>query len=180
MAVVGFSRHFIVAAEVPEGWVREQLREGDLAAPLGPRFLTALGSKLGRRDDGVDMLLAAPGLDGEAGLREVEPGDHPRVLRAQAHREGVVAYETTGGEVAVVLGRGLASRWEVAVEVVPDARGRSVARAVLIDARKLIRPSEVLFAQTAPANAASVRALLSAGFRPIGAEVLFFADGAAG
>lgn len=46
---------------------------------------------------------------------------------------------------------------------------------MLMDARKLIGPSSVLFAQTAPANAASVRTLLSAGFRPVGAEVLFFA-----
>ena len=33
---------------------------------------------------------------------------------------------------------------------------------------------DVLFAQAAPGNAASLRALLSAGFRPIGSEVLFF------
>ncbi|MGH2859818.1 MAG: hypothetical protein ACRDMJ_20270 [Solirubrobacteraceae bacterium] len=73
-----------------------------------------------------------------------------------------------------VLGRGLAHRWEVAVEVVPQARRRGVARDALVDARRLVGPSAVVFAQTAPANAASVRALLAAGFDPIGAEVLFF------
>jgi RimJ/RimL family protein N-acetyltransferase len=96
------------------------------------------------------------------------------VLRAQAHREGVCAYEITDGSATVVLGRGLAHRWEVAVEVVPEARCRAVARGALMEARRLVGPSGVLFAQTAPANAASVRALLAAGFQPIGAEVLFF------
>jgi len=33
-----------------------------------------------------------------------------------------------------------------------------------------------VFAQVAPGNAASIRCFLSAGYRPIGAEVLFAAD----
>jgi hypothetical protein len=176
MAVVGFSGHFIVASDAPEEWVREQLPEGDLLAPLSPRFLSALGRRLGRRDDGVDMLLAAPALGGDARMRDVKPGDHPRVLRAHAHREDVRVYEPADGAATIVLGRGLAHRWEVAVEVVPDARCHGLAREVLTDARRLLGPSDVLFAQAAPANAASVRALLSAGFRPLGAEVLFFSS----
>lgn len=36
-------------------------------------------------------------------------------------------------------------------------------------------PEGTVFAQTAPGNAVSLRALLSAGFRPIGSEVLFVA-----
>jgi GNAT superfamily N-acetyltransferase len=174
MAVVGFSGHFVVASDAPDDWVRHQLPDGDFLAPLGPRFLAALGRRLGRRDDGVDMLLAAPGLSGTASAGEVELADHARVLRAQAHREDVRAFETAEGAATLVLGRGLARRWEVAVEVVPEVRGRGIARDALIDARRLVGSSAVLFAQTAPANAASVRALLAAGFRPVGAEVLFF------
>lgn len=97
MAIVGFSGRFVVASDAPETWMRDQLPDGDFLAPLGPRFLTALGHRLGRRDDGVDLLLAAPGLAGEARLREAEPGGHPRVLRAQSHREDVHAYESTDG-----------------------------------------------------------------------------------
>jgi GNAT superfamily N-acetyltransferase len=74
----------------------------------------------------------------------------------------------------VILGRGLALRTEVAVEVEPDHRGQGLAARVLREARRLARPGEALFAQTAPGNAASLRAFLSAGFRPIGSEVLFF------
>ncbi|HEV2894220.1 MAG TPA: class I SAM-dependent methyltransferase [Actinomycetota bacterium] len=45
-------------------------------------------------------------------------------------------------------------------------------------ARHLVPPGEVLFAQVAPGNAASLRVVEAAGFRPIGAEVLFHRDGA--
>jgi hypothetical protein len=44
----------------------------------------------------------------------------------------------------------------------------------LVEARRLVGPGDVLFAQAAPGNAASLRALLAAGFRPIGSEALFF------
>jgi hypothetical protein len=40
-------------------------------------------------------------------------------------------------------------------------------------ARNLTPPGEPLFAQVAAGNAASLRALGAAGFRPLGAEVLF-------
>ena len=107
-------------------------------------------------------------------LRESDREPHPRVLRALHRREHVRAFTSEHGEVVVVLGQGLAGRCEVAVEVEPSARG-SVARRALLDARRIAGPSRVLFAQAAPATAASVRSLLAAGFRPIGAEVLFFA-----
>jgi RimJ/RimL family protein N-acetyltransferase len=45
-------------------------------------------------------------------------------------------------------------------------------------ARHLTPPGEPLFAQVAPGNAASLRVVEAAGFRPIGAEVLFHRDGA--
>ena len=42
-------------------------------------------------------------------------------------------------------------------------------------ARHLVPAGEPLWAQVAPANAASVRAFLAAGFTPVGAEVLLAA-----
>jgi hypothetical protein len=66
-AVVGFSAHFAVAAAVPVGWLRERLPPGDLLAPLSAPFLAALGARLGARGDGVDVVLAAPGLGGPRG-----------------------------------------------------------------------------------------------------------------
>jgi len=105
---------------------------------------------------------------------EVEREAHPRVVRANAHRQDVRVFEDRNAAAVVILGHGLALRTEVAVEVDEEARGRGRATAALVEARRLLRHDHVLFAQAAPGNAASVRAFLSAGFRPIGSEVLCF------
>jgi L-amino acid N-acyltransferase YncA len=75
----------------------------------------------------------------------------------------------------LVLGRGLAGRREVSFEVDPARRDRGLGRLLVAAARHLTPPSEVLFAQVAAGNAASLRVVAAAGFRPIGAEVLFTA-----
>jgi RimJ/RimL family protein N-acetyltransferase len=72
-----------------------------------------------------------------------------------------------------VLGRGLAGRMEVAFEVDPDHRGRGLGRAIATAARHLAPRGEPMFAQVSPGNVASVRALLGAGYVPVGAEVLY-------
>jgi hypothetical protein len=174
MAVVGLTGRHVIATSARESWMREQLPAGDLLAPVAPRFLAALGAQLGRRDNGIDVLLAAPGLEGEPRLVEVERQAHPRVVRAKAHRQDVRVFEDPGAAAVVILGLGLALRTEVAVEVEEAARGRGLATGALVEARRLVGPDQALFAQTAPGNAASLRALLAAGFRPIGSEVLFF------
>lgn len=174
MAILALTAHYYIATTAPEEWIRRQLSPGDLLAPMSPRFLSALADELQMRDDGVDVLLAAPGLQGSADLQETEALDHPRVTRANAHREDVRAFTDPAGTATVILGRGLALRQEIAIEVEPGSRGQGIAPRTLTEARRLVAPNEVLFAQTAPGNAASLRAFLAAGFRPIGSEVLFF------
>lgn len=174
MAVVAFTMHYVIAADAPEEWVRHQLPSGDLSAPMSPRFLAALGDKLDLRDDGVDVLLAADGLPGEASLHERTVGEHPPVSAANAHRQHVRVFTDPSGAAMLILGHGLALRTEVAVEVQPRHRGQGLAAQALLEARRLVGPGQVLFAQTAPGNAASLRTFLSAGFRPIGSETLFF------
>jgi GNAT superfamily N-acetyltransferase len=178
MAVVGFTARHLIATTAPERWLRERLPDGDLLAPMGPRFLAELGAELGLCADGIDVVLAARGLDGDAALDEVDRSAHPRVARANARREGVRVFEDPSGAAVVILGRGLALRTEVAIEVDEAARGRGVATRALVDARRLVGPNDVVFAQTAPGNVASLRALLSAGFRPIGSEALFLGGAA--
>ena len=178
MAVVAFTGRHVVASSAPQPWVRERLADGDLLAPMSPRFLTELAATLGRRADTVDLVLAAPGLEGRSSLVQVDHDAHPRVVRANAHRQDVRTYEDPDAAAVVILGRGLALRTEVAMEVAVGDRGHGVARRALIEARRLLEPGEPVFAQTAPGNAASLRALLAAGFRPIGGEVLFFAGAA--
>ena len=64
-------------------------------------------------------------------------------------------------------------------EVAPAARGRGLGRTLAAMAMLAVPRGERVFLQVAPGNAASLRAALGAGFRPIGAEVLFLKDGAA-
>jgi GNAT superfamily N-acetyltransferase len=171
MAVVGFTAHFAIAADVPEAWLRERLPDDDLLAPLSAPFLAELGRRIGRIDDGIDVVLAAGGLDGDAALTETGAAAHPRAARAFARRADVRVFEGDGA--VVTFGRGLAGRAEVSIEVDRAARGRGFARRALVEARRLVGPDGVVFAQIAPGNAASLRAFLRAGFEPIGSEALF-------
>jgi hypothetical protein len=73
----------------------------------------------------------------------------------------------------LVLGRGVAGRWEAAFEVVDSARGHGLGRRLAGAARGLTPSGAALFVQVAAGNAASLRAVMAAGFRPIAGEVLF-------
>ena len=92
-----------------------------------------------------------------------------------SHRPAALLQEAARGAVpaVVVVGHGLAGRTEVAIEVDPAARGAGLGVRTLVDSRRLAGEDEVVFAQVAPGNAASLRAFLRAGFEPIGCEVLF-------
>lgn len=173
MAVVALTAHYFIAAAAPEEWIRGQLSIGDPLEPMSPRFLTALGQQLSRPDDGVGVLLATQGLPGPSLLRETTAHDHSGIARAQGHRDQVRVFTDPTGVVIVTLGRGLGRRNEVAIEVEPTHRGHGLATRTLTEARRLVGTDQLLFAQTPPGNAASLRAFLSAGFRPIGSEVLF-------
>jgi GNAT superfamily N-acetyltransferase len=172
MAVVGFTAHHVVAADVAPEWVRARLPGDDLSAPMSARFLVALGERIGREPGSLDVVLAAPGLAGEPELAEVSGAEHPRVVRAHRYRSGVRVFEAADGAAVVVVGYGLALRREVAVEVDPAARDRGLGAAALLQARRLVPEGDVLYAQVAPGNAASLRSFLRAGFEPIGCEVL--------
>lgn len=170
--VIGFTAHAVVFIDADPAWVAAQLPPGDLSGPLTPAFLQALCERTGRRAHSVDMLCVAGPLPGPPapGLTP-EPGrDHPRIARALQYRDDVRAWRADGG--VVLLGRGVAGRWEAAVEVDPGRRDDGIGRALATAARHLVPPGTSVWAQVAPANAASVRAFLAAGFQPVGAEAL--------
>ena len=153
-----------------------RIPDGDLTAPLGATFLVEIGDQLGARPGLIDVVVAAPGR-GQAdldalGIVAVEARDHPRVVRSLSLRREVRLYETTDGDGLLTLGRGLASRWEVALEIEPAARGRGLGRSLFAAATALVPAGEPVFAQISPGNVPSLRAALSAGYTPIGAEVL--------
>ncbi|MEV6979430.1 GNAT family N-acetyltransferase, partial [Kitasatospora sp. NPDC093806] len=127
--VVSFSAHAVVFTDEDPQWVHETLAavpNDPLAAPLCPPFLSAFAARTGRVNGNIDLLTVADRLPGEPplALTPVEDRDHPRVVRALRYREDVRVFETTAERGGVlVLGRGVAGRWECAVEVEPAARG---------------------------------------------------------
>jgi GNAT superfamily N-acetyltransferase len=180
-AVLAFTAHHVVAAGVEPALVAARLPEGDLTAPMSPGFLGWLGEQLGSLPGSLDVVLAARGLGGEPPLElgaGVDPDRHPRAARASRYRGDLEVWTSPDGAGVLVLGRGLAGRREVSFEVDPGRRNRGLGRLLVAAARHLTPPGEPLFAQVAPGNAASLRVVEVAGFRPIGAEVLFHRDGA--
>jgi len=168
--VLGFTAHAVIFADTDPGWIASQLPDGDLAAPLSPAFLHALCERTGRLAHTIDLLSVAPALPGPPPVA-VDPGvdtAHPRLARALRYRDGVRAWQADGG--IVTIGRGIAGRWETSIEVDPGRRGTGLGRALAATARHLLPAGTPLWAQISPANVASVRAFLAAGFRPAGAE----------
>jgi GNAT superfamily N-acetyltransferase len=175
--VFGFTAHAVIFADTEPGWIAAQLPPGNLGAPMSPAFLASLAERTGRRVNGIDLLCTATALPGPPALPLVPltSSEHPRVARARHYRDHVRVWEATGG--VVLIGAGVAQRWEVAVEVDPDARGKGLGRELARAARHLIPPGVPLWAQVSPGNAASVRAFLAAGFTPAGAEALLIPPG---
>ncbi len=169
--VLAFTSHHVVVADVAPEWVRERLNPDDLSAPLTPPFLSALGAQTGRTVNSIDAVMVALAA---AGVPEPELAPTTPGVSAETYRTDVRAWRCYGG--AVEVGRGLAGRWEVTVEVERSARGHGLGRALFTAARYLVatlaEPGEPVWAQVAPGNVASVRALLEAGYRPGGAEAL--------
>jgi GNAT superfamily N-acetyltransferase len=175
--VIGFTAHAVVFTSAEPGWVRRQLPAGDLAAPLTPAFLQALCQRTGRHAHSIDMVCVAAALAGPppAGLVPYRDPSHPRIARALRYRDDVRCWRAEGG--VVVLGRGVAGRWEVSVEVDAVGRGRGLGRRLAAAARQLVPGRVPVWAQIAPGNAASVRAFLAAGYRPVAAEALLTTPG---
>jgi len=174
-AVVAFSAHNVVAADLDGADVRARLPSEDPGAPMSAAFLTWLGDRLGSEPGMVDLVMVSfARTDRGLGLIERDDLDtHRRVLRSRRYRTGVRVYSAQDGRGVVTVGAGLAGRLEVSVDVVPGARGRGVGTALAIAATSLVPSGEPLYAQVSPGNVASVRAFLRAGYRPICSEVLF-------
>lgn len=179
-AVLGFTAHFIVCAPVDPAWVRAELPPGDLSAPLGARFLTRLADRLDAHIGAHDAVLAtvADGRPSSLPLVAVRDPDHPRVQRARRYRDDIQVWATDdGGGGVLVLGRGVAGRWEASFEVAETARGNGLGRRLAAAACGLLPAGTPVFTQVSPGNAASMRTVLAAGFRPVGAEVLLAPTG---
>lgn len=72
-AVLAFTAHCVVAADVDPAWVAGECADGDLGRAFSPGFLSALAARTGTQPGVHDLVLAAPG------LRE-ESDDEPLIL----------------------------------------------------------------------------------------------------
>ncbi|WBB57566.1 GNAT family N-acetyltransferase [Verrucosispora sp. WMMD573] len=173
--VVAFTAHSVVFTDEDPAWVRRILASLDcdpLAAAMNPAFLRALLDRTRRAMDTIDLLTVASPLAGAPplDLTEVVNTDHPRRTRAGRRRADLRVWAADGG--IVILGRGVAGRWETAIEVDEGYRSRGLGRALATAARHLVPDGQPLWAQQAAGNARSVRAFQAAGFRPVAAEAL--------
>jgi GNAT superfamily N-acetyltransferase len=182
-AIVAFTAHSVVAVDLDPEDVRSRLDPADLGSPMSPGFLSWVASALRRAPGVLDLVMVAPDVPRNTQvLALLEPrvdlAGHPRVERSARYRTDLRCYADARGRAVVTLGRGLAGRWEVAVEVAPEHRGQGLGKALARAAPALVPNGEPLFAQVSPGNVASVRAFLAAGYRPICSEVLFLKQGA--
>lgn len=167
-AVVAFTGHAFVAADVSTEAVLAAGADG-YGGAHDPRFLTWLAGPRGWIGC-LDNLLVASGLGSPRLSERFDLDDHPRVLHARTLRDEVHVYGDERG--LVTLGTGLAGRLAVSVEVPEPNRSRGDGRSLITDARTLVPSDRWVYASVSPGNAASLRAFLAAGFRPIGGEVL--------
>jgi hypothetical protein len=167
-AVVSFTGHAYVLTQLPPDALTDLALDG-YGAATHPRALLRLGG------DGaigsLDVVLVRPGAGGHTTVAErTDLEHHPRVQRARHHRRHVRVLGDERG--FVTIGRGLVDRIELSVELLDHAHGSGAGRQLIDAGLSSISPDEIVFAQVAPGNAASLRAFLACGFRPIGSEVL--------
>ncbi|AVH56369.1 MULTISPECIES: GNAT family N-acetyltransferase [Streptomyces] len=175
--VLAFTAHSVVFTDEDPRWVRTTLSAvgcDALAATMNARFLAAFMERTGRTTDTIDVMTVGSPLPGEPplALTEIDDPGHPRVVSSRRRRDDVRVWTADGG--VLVLGRGIAGRLEVAVEVDDGVRQRGLGRALASAARQL-SAGEPVWAQVSPGNARSLRAFQAAGYVPVGAEALLIA-----
>lgn len=169
----------VVAADLDEGWVREQLRPQLDRRPEDPStglggFIAAMTHALGDPPTSASVLTAAPHraafLKGkfEPG-GEPDPGWAPYRTDVQAYR-----YSSIGVSGWVDIGRGPGGRWEVFIRVDEEHQGGGgPSRQLLTAALTLVPKGQELYGAAPVHDIRALRTMLSGGFRPICTEVLF-------
>jgi RimJ/RimL family protein N-acetyltransferase len=178
-AVVAFTGHavFAVAPDIPDELLVSLGADG-FGGATSPRLITALAGPEGWIDS-LDMLMAGRGTGG-AGVapRLVDRPDlagHARVRFATRirHRPRPVGYPDPRRGAIAVISEGIGGLTELGLELEPGHQGRGGGARLIGDALTLVPAGQPVIAAVAPGNAASVRALLSAGFTPLGSLQLF-------
>lgn len=178
-AVAFLPGRVVVAADVDEGWVNEQLTHQRDRSPADPstgigQFLGAMSAHLGGCPAYASVLTAAP--HRAAMVRgKFKPVDDPDPGWAP-YRTDVKSYHYDSPSVTgiVDVGRGPGGRWDVFVRVDRDARGGGGgSRQLLTAALTLVPKGEELYGAAPVHDIRALRTMLAGGFAPIATEVLF-------
>ncbi len=179
-AVVGFTGHavFALRSDIADARLTDLGADG-FGGAHDPRLITALAGP-GAWIDSLDVLMAGRGTGGTgaAAPRLVGRPDllsHPRVRFATQLRDDcrVLGLPDPGRAAVAIVGRGIGGLTELSFELEPTSRGVGAGSALIRAALATVRAGELVVSAVAPGNAASFRALLSAGFAPLGSSQLF-------
>lgn len=178
-AIVSFTGHAVLA--VDPGIADERLvglGVDGFGGAHDPRVITDLAGA-GGWIDSLDAVLLGRGTGDRAGrpalVARPDLADHPRVRFARAVRDDVrvLGYRDPDRDAVAVICRGLAWLTEMSFELEDDRRRHGAGTALVRDALGAIPRGRLVVAAAAPGNAASLRALLAAGFVPVGSLQLF-------
>ncbi len=178
-AVISFTAHavFAVAPDITDDRLAA-LGANGFGGAHDPRLIAALVGPDGWIDV-LDMLMAGRGT-GRAGVppRLVDRpdlGTHPRAGFATRIRDNprVLGFPDPHRSALAIISRGIAGLTELSFELEPGRRGQGGGARLVADALGVVPAGQLVVAAVAPGNAASVRALLSAGFVPLGSLQLF-------
>lgn len=169
VAVTEFTAHTVLCADVTAEEVAARGLHG-YGGCTHPEVLLWLAGPH-RSIGSIDVLMVRHGAGDTLADGDGHGADHDRVQRAHRYRHDVRTFGDDAG--VVLLGRGVADRWELAVELFDDTpHGRGHGRRLIDLGLRAAPRTEPVWAQVAPGNAASLRAFLAAEFVPVGAEVL--------
>ena len=178
-AIIAFTAHAVlaVAPDIPDQRLISLGVDG-FGRAHDPRLITALAGP-GGWIDSLDMLMAGRGT-GRAGepprlVGRPDLATHPRAAFAVRLRDQVrpMGYADRSRGALALISCGIAGLTELSFELEPQRRGRGGGSELVRDALTAIPAGRLVMAAVAPGNAASVRALLAAGFVPLGSLQLF-------
>ena len=175
--IVCFTGHavFALGSDISHERIAELGADG-FGGAAHPRLLSGLAGPDGWIGS-QDALLAGHGTGaGPEGALVPRPdlSSHPRAQYAATIRDSPrpFGYPDPARSALAILSTGLAGLTELSFELEPDHRGGGQATALIRAALATLPAGELVVAAVTPGNAASVRALLAAGFTPLGSVQL--------
>lgn len=175
-AVVAFTGHaaLVVSPQVPDERLIALGMDG-YGGAHHPRLIAELAGRGGWIDSLDALLIGRGGAVSGPLVERADLTDHPRVTFARHLRDDVrvFGYPDPGRSDVAVVARGIGGLTELSVELDLARRGAGAGAALVADALAVVPEGTWVVAAVAPGNAASLRAFLAAGFRPVASIQLF-------